>query len=148
MSGYPKEFIANSAAKSGIQTSWITSCQTTTDTITLAIPKEFEGPGLHHSPEDLYAEALLNCFVATFKFAAEKSLLNFHELKAQCRLVVDLNESRAPWMKEAHFTIEINGIEKLDRAQRIVEKVKQNCLILNSVATHKFFEIYLNGEKA
>lgn len=147
MSGYPKKFTANSAAKAGIQTSWITSCQTTTETITLAIPKEFEGPGLHHSPEDLYAEALLNCFVATFKFAAEKSALTFTDLNAECRLIVDLNESKAPWMKEAHFTIHINGIEKLDRAQRLVEKVKQNCLILNSVATHKFFEIYLNGEK-
>jgi organic hydroperoxide reductase OsmC/OhrA len=147
MSGYPKEFIANSASKAGIQTSWITSCQTTSETITLAIPKEFEGPGLHHSPEDLYAEALLNCFVATFKFAAEKSSLNFSELKAECRLIVDLNENKSPWMKEAHFTIDITGLEKLDRAQRLVEKVKQNCLILNSVLTHKYFHITLNGEK-
>lgn len=147
MSGYPKEFIANSAAKSGIQTSWITGCETTTETIHVAIPKEFDGPGLHHSPEDLYAQSLLNCFVATFKFAAEKSALTFTELNATCRLVVDLNESKAPWMKEAHFTIDIFGVEKLDRAQRLVEKVKQNCLILNSVATHKYFNIQLNGEK-
>ena len=106
----------------------------------VTIPPAFEGPGGGYSPEDFYALALINCFVGTFKVIAEKSKLSFKDLKCEGVLTVDRDEKGIPWMSVFRLKGVLSGVADSDRAQRILEKTSQSCMILNSVKTEKIFE--------
>lgn len=140
MMTYPMLFKVTAEASSGIQTTWSTQSGSYSQKALMAIPPEFSGPGGGFSPEDLYAMALANCFVATFKVFAEKSRLSFSELKVQTTLSVDRNEKGQPWMAKAGLNIELSGVAQKATAQRLLEKTSQSCMILNSVLTEKSFE--------
>lgn len=140
MLSYPMHFKINSSSESGIQTKWFTKAEQLNTQVDVAIPPEFAGPGGGHSPEDLYAMALTNCFIATFKVFAEKSRLNFQNIKIQSVLSVDRNEKGQPWMSKIHLNIELTGVSQKENAQRLLEKTSQSCMILNSVLTEKTFD--------
>ena len=100
-----------------------------------AVPKEFEGSGTSTSPEDFYLMALQNCFMATFKVYAQYSKLSFEKLDVKTELIVDLNESKKPCMKEIQFKIDVFGASDLKKAQLLVNKTLENGFILQSVKT-------------
>lgn len=139
---YPMEFKVTGQSDPDMMTPW--KCQTPNNAgmgeIILAIPSEFEGPGGGYSPEDLYALALLNCFIATFKVIAHKSKLQFLALNAEGSLNVDRGEGGVPCMKSFQFKVNVSGATDKERMLRILEKSSQSCLILNSVKTEKHFE--------
>ena len=68
---FPMKFEAEAHATPGASTQW-TAQTDLLPPIPSAIPPEFMGPGGGYSPEDLFALALLNCLIATFKVYAEK----------------------------------------------------------------------------
>ena len=139
MKHYPLHFDVSAEGLSGIQTAWNANVMNSNASIAVAIPPEFDGPGGGFSPEDLYAFALQNCFIATFKVFAEKSRLVFAQFKVHARLDVDRNEKGAPWMARIHFDVKLSGVQQKDNALRILEKTSQSCMILNSVNTSKSF---------
>ncbi|MBC7421796.1 MAG: OsmC family protein [Bdellovibrio sp.] len=138
---YPTSFFAASEATSGIQTDWFFESQN--QQIRCSVPTEFEGPGGALSPEDLFAQALTNCFVATFKVYAEKSRLNFKSLTAKSELIVDLNEEKKPIMKRLVLNVDIFGAENPDRIKFIAQKAFESGFILNSVKTEVTFNLNL-----
>lgn len=140
MNKYPMPFTVQAKSQSGIQASWISSASIDLGEIKMAIPPEFEGPGNGFSPEDLFAMALQNCYVATFKVFAEKSRLQFSEIEVTTVLEVDRDEKGKPWMARAHFDISLSGVAQQENARRILERTSQSCMILNSVNTTKTFE--------
>jgi organic hydroperoxide reductase OsmC/OhrA len=99
------------------------------------IPPEFNGPGGALSPEDLYALALTNCFVATFKVFAANSKMSFQSMDVKDQLTVDLDESKKPSMHAFHFDINLQAPNDPDRARRLVEKTINSGFILTSVKT-------------
>jgi len=135
---YPMSFPVSASSSSGIQKRWTSEAQL--QKLTLAIPPEFEGPGEGLSPEDLYALALQNCFIATFKVFAEKSRLSFEAINTEAVLQVDRDENGKPWMARFHLKVKLLGVEQKESAQRLLEKTSQGCMILNSVKTAKTFE--------
>lgn len=139
MLSYPMHFKVSSEAQSGIQKTWQTQAASFNEKVDVAIPPEFSGPGGGFSPEDLYAMALTNCFIATFKVFAEKSRLNFKNLKITSTLTVDRNEKGQPWMSKIHLEVELSEVAQKENAQRLLEKASQSCMILNSVLTEKTF---------
>ncbi len=130
---YPLSFPVSSEAKSGINTPWQTIAPF--QSLSTAILVEFEGNGGGFSPEDYFAMALINCFIATFKVVAEKSKLEFSEIKAKGNLIVDRNEKGVPMMKSFHFKVSLSGAMDTERAKRLLEKTSQMCLIHQSVKT-------------
>ncbi len=140
MKNYPMNFTVTGFASQGAQSIWSSEVPEYHRSLFLAIPPEFDGPGGGFSPEDLYALALQNCFIATFKVFAEKSKLNFLEIRIKTILTVDRNDKGQPWMAAVHLDIRLTGIEKREDASRILERVSQSCLILNSVNTRKTFD--------
>ncbi|MFN8847657.1 MAG: OsmC family protein [Bdellovibrionales bacterium] len=140
---YPMSFDAKSITQEGIQTLWSTSCLS--GELKMGIPKEFEGPGVGYSPEDFYCMALTNCFIATFKVFAEKSKIKFENLEAKGRLTLDRDEKGITWMK--HFLLQVNlkGCPDKERGERLLQKVSQSCMVLNSVKTEKTFEFSLEN---
>lgn len=142
---YPLEFHTSADSNSGINSAWLTEASAFAHSIPVSIPKEFEGPGLGLSPEDLYAITLQNCFIATFKVFAEKSRLQFDSIHIDSKLEVDRDEIGKPWMARIHFKIRLSGVAQIDNAKRILERTSQNCMILNSVKTAKTFEYEVLG---
>jgi organic hydroperoxide reductase OsmC/OhrA len=134
------KFPVSAESEAGIQTAWTTKAPNTSEVIPVAIPPEFEGPGTGLSPEDLYAMALQNCFIATFKVFAEKSKMTFQKISVQSVLEVDRDDKGRPWMARITLKVQLSGSDRKEQAQRLLERTSQNCMILNSVQTQKDFE--------
>lgn len=141
---YPLRFEVAAESGGKVEQSWVTRVPGHSvgevRELTAAIPPEFAGPGGGYSPEDFYALALLNCFVATFQVIASKSQLVYSSLSVKGILTVDRNEQGMPWMKHFHLEARIEGARDLERTERLLQKTSQSCLILNSVRTEKSFD--------
>lgn len=145
MSAFPKTFIVSSQGSSGVQEKWINKLVDKVCTpLDMAIPPEFEGPGGTYSPEDLYALSLMNCYLATFKYIAEKSKLHYISIEGHATLFVDKGEEKAPWMERILIKISLQGTVQSERALALMEKTKAHCMILNSVKTKIEFEFKTN----
>lgn len=136
---YPIEFQTKANALPGINANWELHSQAIK--LDCAIPPEFEGPGNALSPEDLYAQALTNCFVATFKVYAEKSHLNYDNLNCSGILMVDLDENKKPCMKSFKLLVEIQNPTSPEKAKLLAEKAFKSGFILNSVKTELSFDL-------
>ncbi|RZA07741.1 MAG: OsmC family peroxiredoxin [Proteobacteria bacterium] len=139
---YPLHFEVSANGPGGVETPWRTGTEHTDRYTEAAIPPEFKGPGGGFSPEDLYAMALLNCYLATFKVLAQNSKLAYEEVSAKGRLTVDRDEAGKPWMSHMGINVQLRLAKDGDRARAdmLLKKTAQNCLILNSVRTEKSFE--------
>ena len=100
-----------------------------------SIPPEFGGPGGGFSPEDLFLQSLINCFIGTFKVYTKGSRIHFARLDVSGSLTVGHNSSGVVRMQSCHLKIEIFDVEKPDRVKALVEKVLRDGFILNSVKT-------------
>jgi osmotically inducible protein OsmC len=139
---YPQHYHVRSSSPAGIQTTWNTRTEGGghQGELICAIPPEFQGPGGGASPEDLYAMALANCFVATFKVFAEKSSVTFDGIGVEGELTVDRDEKGVPWMAKFHLFAKVSGASDAARVKTLLEKTSRSCLILNSVKTEKTFD--------
>jgi organic hydroperoxide reductase OsmC/OhrA len=133
------KFEINIQSESGIQTPWTAKSRESSLPINVSIPPEFHGPGKAFSPEDLYALALGNCFVATFKVMAEKSKLTFGKIEVQGTLTPGNDDAGHMWMKDFHLNVKLHQPSDPERMQRLLTKATQVCMILNSVKTNKTF---------
>jgi organic hydroperoxide reductase OsmC/OhrA len=145
MQQYPVRFEARAEAKNGMRTAWM--IQSGEFQTMCAVPPEFNGAGGGFSPEDLFAQALTNCFLATFKVYAEHSKLNYSEIIANAQLLVDLNEDRKPVMKSFQLKATIRQPSNVERAKVLAEKAMRSGFILNSVKTDLNFELTIEGDE-
>ena len=136
---YPVHFVATAESESGIGSPWQALSQS--HLLSCAIPPEFEGPGNGFSPEDIFAQALTNCFIGTFKVFAEKSKIQFSKLNVSTHLIVDLNSQKQPVMKSAVLKVQIEGASNADRAKHLAERAFKSGFILNSVKTELAMEL-------
>jgi organic hydroperoxide reductase OsmC/OhrA len=135
---YPIDFHSEVKARSGVNTTWNSAASGFATAC--AIPPEFMGPGGGLSPEDLYNHALANCFVATFKVYADNSKLAYEGIEVSSRLVVDLDDTKKPIMKEFYLKAKIQAAANPTKAKLLAEKASQSGFILNSVKTKCNFE--------
>jgi organic hydroperoxide reductase OsmC/OhrA len=145
---YPLSFPVKVEAAGGIQNGW-TSTASQGSELPCAIPPEFEGPGRGYSPEDYFALAIANCFVATFKVIAEKSKVGFEKIQVNGVLTADRNESGQPFMKSMKLEVQLDaGGGDPERLRRILEKTSQSCLVIHSVKTEVEFVFKINHSMA
>lgn len=146
---YPQHYAVRAHSEAGMRSLWKSGVDagTSPSHLDCAIPPEFDGPGGGLSPEDLYALALLNCFVATFKVFAQKSRITFRGLEARGELTVDRGEDGVPWMAAFHLVVEVTlgeaGPDPAGARERLLgllEKTSRSCLIHQSVRTKVTFE--------
>ncbi len=141
MSITTKTFAVESFGTSGISSSWINRLKNKScDDIVMTIPPEFDGPGGTYSPEDLYALSLMNCYLATFKYIAEKSKLQFENIEGEAILNVGKGDRPTLWMESLAIKIKLSGCSNKERALALMEKTKSQCMIINSVQTKVSFE--------
>jgi organic hydroperoxide reductase OsmC/OhrA len=137
----PKKFKVYSHGSSGITSKWVNTLdeQRSCTPIEMAIPPEFDGPGGTFSPEDLYLLSLVNCFLATYKYVAEKSKIEFMEIQGKGILHVEKGNENSLWMSRAELSFTVIGPKQRDRVLNLLEKTKRNCMIINSVKTNVTF---------
>lgn len=133
MDKLPMDFSSEATATGNFDDSWNISSGAAQSTC--AIPREFGGSGGGFSPEDLFLQALMNCFVGTFKVYAKVSKINFSKVSVSGKLTVDQDSSKKISMKTAVLDIEVFGVDRPDRIETIVAKTLREGFILNSVKT-------------
>lgn len=143
MTNFPMVFGATSKQiRSGIDAQWISHrSPMASESIKISIPPEFGGPGSGFSPEDLYAMALGNCFAATFQVYAKNSRLSFSHLDIESAITIDLNEKKLPYIRQISINARLHGVDNKDRAKKLLHKVSQNCILINSVQADKAFQL-------
>lgn len=140
---YPLKFLVSVQGARGAQSRWSSqaSLPAPVGILACAIPSEFEGPGGGYSPEDFFALAVANCFVATFQVIAEKSKVQVGETRVSGLLTVDRDTNGRPWMKEMSLQVSVDrGESDPARVQRVLEKASQSCLVVHSIKTEVSFQ--------
>lgn len=141
MINYPLRFASQSQSSAGVMTGWVSQAGDFASTV--SIPAEFEGPGGGLSPEDLFNQALANCFIATFKVYAERSRLSFENVSVQTELVVGPDDLQKPVMREFYLRAQIQSPSNSDKALLLARKAAESGFILNSVKTQCHFEFVI-----
>lgn len=102
------------------------------ETFAVGIPPEFGGEFTGPAPENYYAVALTNCFVATFKVMAANSDLSFEEVVADGTL--KLRPADGTTIVEAFdLDVELHVAEPDRKAEILLERTRNHCFILDSV---------------
>ncbi len=141
---FPLNFSVQAQAKEKVDTPW--ECKASSlPPILCSIPPEFGGPGRGYSPEDLFALALINCVIATFKVYAEKSSITYEKIFVEADLTVDKNPSEN-FLMMSHIDIKINisGTQDTEKTKTVLDKAIKECAIGNSIKTGKSFQINIS----
>ncbi len=134
---YPMQFFADSISVENTASTWQT--QTMNGTAAVAIPPEFLGPGGGFSPEDFYCMAAANCFIATFKVIAQNSKFNFTKIQCRVDSLIDRLEKGAPAITKLSFKILLTGVSDKEKAERLLQKISQSCIVINAMKPEKVF---------
>lgn len=97
-------------------------------------PPEFDGPPGFWSPETLLTAAVANCFILTFRAVARASKLEWNQIECKAFGILDRIE-RVTRFTEMQITVKLHlpAGSDVERANRIIEKSEQACLITNSL---------------
>ena len=105
------------------------------DAIPSAPPAEFGGPGDKWSPETLLVAAVADCFILSFRAIAEASKLSWISLKCEVEGTLERKEGATKFTEFViRATLSVPQDMKEERAHRLLEKVKESCLIANSLS--------------
>lgn len=104
-------------------------------TIEVATPPEFD-KGIPNiwSPEHLLTASVVSCFMTTFLAVAEYSKLEFISFECHAEGILEKIEGKYLMTKIILKPIlTIPEIDKFEKAQRVLEKSENACLISNSI---------------
>lgn len=99
-----------------------------------APPAEFDGPGDQWSPETLLCAAVADCFNLSFRAVAIASKFGWESLECEVVGTLDRVERVSQFTRfDLHATLRVPAGTDPARAQQLLEKAKQVCLISNSL---------------
>ena len=102
--------------------------------INSAPPREFGGPGDQWSPETLLMAAVADCLILTFRAIARASKLEWRELVCDAEGTLDRVDGVTRFTHILlHAMLHIPAGVDAAKAQRLLEKAKQTCLVTNSL---------------
>ena len=109
-------------------------------TTAVGAPAEFGGTGSDWSPETLLVGAIGSCFILGFRAIATASKLEWSDVR--CAVEGKL-ERDATGMRFTEFTIQATLVvpdeRNSTRAERILLKAKESCLVTNSLSATVHF---------
>lgn len=110
-------------------------------------PAEYGGPGDAWSPETLLMAAVADCYVLSFRAIARASKLDWHEIECDVEGTLDRVERTVRFTEVRIRARARIPAESESRAERILHKAEETCLITNSlVATIDFdCDILIDG---
>jgi len=120
----------------------ILSCEGKPD-IKVACPPEFGGHENIWSPEDLFVGAAELCLLTTFLWLLEKEKISLVSYKSKAKGILELGNSKPRFTSiEVNIKICIKIESDVEKVNKIFKKIKQSCLISNSINT----EVIINPE--
>lgn len=106
-----------------------------------APPAEFGGPGDRWSPETLLVGAVADCFVLSFRAVARASQLEWISLDCDAEGVLDRIDKVTQFTEvTVRATLRVPAGTNVERAERLLERSEQVCLISNSLKATKRLE--------
>ncbi len=110
--------------------------------IEVATPPEFDGPSGHWSPEHLFVAAASACVMTTFLAIAANSKLAFKDYFCSATGKLEKMEGTGLQITEIVMKLRLTVIQEKDkeRAQRVIAKAEENCLISRSMKTRVLVE--------
>jgi len=103
--------------------------------ISFSSPPEFKGEAGYWTPEHFLVAAVSSCFVVTFYAIAELSKLEFLALELSAVGKLGKPEGKLRFVEMVLSpTVTIARNEDRERANRLLEKAEQGCLIARSLA--------------
>lgn len=114
--------------------------------IEVATPPQFpNGMEGIWSPEHLFTAAVNSCLMTTFLAIAENSRLNYQQFESNASGKLEMIDGKYV-MSEVTLkpVVTIENEEDRARAERVLQKSEQNCLISNSITSKIIFEPTVN----
>lgn len=103
-------------------------------TLKSAPPVEFGGPGDRWSPETLLVAAVADCFVLSFKAIAQASKFDWSSLSCEVEGKLDRQDKAMQFVGfRVHAVLDVPAGADEARAERLLEKAEQSCLVTNSL---------------
>ena len=117
-------------------------------TIEVATPPEFDkGMPNIWSPEHLYTGSVLSCFMTTFLAIDDYSNFEFIDFKCDAQGILEKIEGKFLMTKIILSPVlTIDNQDKIEKAQRILEKSEAACLISNSIKSEVELKTVINIE--
>ncbi len=114
------------------------------ETLEVAAPKQFDGPGDKWSPEDMLVACAADCLILTFRAIATASKLDWVSLTCDAKGTLDSVE-RVTRFTDLHLTatLEIAPDESPEKAAKLLEKAEQVCLVTNSLSSRIHLSVHI-----
>ena len=110
-------------------------------TLKTAPPVEFDGPGDRWSPETLLCAAVADCFVLSFRAIARASKLEWVALEAGVEGKLDRVDNKSRFTEiVVRATLRVPAGTDPQRAEKLMEKAEQACLVSNSLLAARRLE--------
>jgi len=108
------------------------------------IPLEFGGLAREKSPEEYFVVSVVSCFLTTLTKLSNNVGLEFKITNFNAQAILDRGEDTKPFVKNIIIDFCIHSSDELE-SKRIIENVKTNCFIINSIKTQVDWNItYIN----
>ena len=105
-----------------------------------APPAEFGGPGTQWSPETLLVGAVASCFALSFRAVADASKFEWRELACSVEGTLDRVDRVTRFTRIAlDVQLTIDSPDHAERAERLLHKAEEICLITNSLSAEVSF---------
>jgi peroxiredoxin-like protein len=110
-------------------------------TLPAAPPAEFGGPGDRWSPETLLVGAIASCFALSFRSVADASKFEWRSLRCEVDGTLDRQDRVIRFTAVAlEVELEIDAGASVERAERLLHKAEEICLITNSLNAEVSFQ--------
>ncbi len=138
MQDLPHHYVVSAGAK--IAGNVVLSSDGVTD-LESAPPAEFGGPGDQWSPESLLVAAVADCFILSFRAIARASKLEWDSLSCQVEGTLERVERVTQFTGfTVTATLDVSAETDEAKAQRLLEKAEQVCLVTNSLKADSHLE--------
>jgi organic hydroperoxide reductase OsmC/OhrA len=106
-----------------------------------APPVQFGGPGDQWSPETLLMAAIADCLILSFRAIARASKLEWRELICDAEGTLDRVDGVTRFTDVVlQAMLRVPGGVDPTKAQRLLDKAEQACLVTNSLTAHCHLE--------
>jgi organic hydroperoxide reductase OsmC/OhrA len=138
MQDFPHHYVVSAAAKVAgnvvLETPGTASLES-------AAPVEFGGPGDQWSPEALLVASVADCFVLSFRAIARASKLEWDSLTCKAEGTLERIDRVTQFTAfNVSATLQVPPGTDESKAQRLLEKAEQSCLVTNSLKAGSHLE--------
>ncbi len=117
-----------------LEGSYVKVTSTGLEALTTAAPAEFDGPGDQWSPETLFAAAVADCFILSFKAIAAASRFDYRGISCEAEAKLDRVDKVTSFTEvKVIASLTVSTEDQVDRGLKLLEKAEHNCLITNSL---------------